>query len=316
MDSVQLELHYHLRGQSHSMDALVRNKAEAEALAAFLQVAERLGVSLQLESSAYQEGGLREVWRFIGASKDQLGWILAIIVLLFSRYPVADPEANALNKEVLRLTVEEKKANLEKLKTDLKKGPPSPDAASAAAQALEGDLKIATRRSNFYRGLSAYEDVTAVGFTALPLGRGEPHPERTVPRSDFARFMQHTDRLPIEVIDEAAIEIVAPVLREGSYQWKGVYLGQPISFGMLDEQFKTSVSMGEVSFQRGSTINAVLHVHRKFDEVGDVTITGYSVVTVLSKAEGSTVHETAQGRRHRFGKKQAQGQRSLFQAQP
>ena len=35
MTTARLELHYHLRDQSHTMDALVRNKCEAEVLAAF-----------------------------------------------------------------------------------------------------------------------------------------------------------------------------------------------------------------------------------------------------------------------------------------
>lgn len=89
MPIAEFELHYHLRDNAHAMDAVVRNKCEAEALAAFLHIAEQLGVSMRFESSAYTEGGLREVWQFIGASKDQLGWILAIIVLIFSRYPTA-----------------------------------------------------------------------------------------------------------------------------------------------------------------------------------------------------------------------------------
>ena len=54
-----LELHYHLRDQSHSMDALVRNKCEEEILAAFTQIAQQLGVEVRLESTAYREGGLK-----------------------------------------------------------------------------------------------------------------------------------------------------------------------------------------------------------------------------------------------------------------
>jgi len=313
MAIAELELHYHLRDNAHAMDAILRNKSEAEALAAFLQIAQQLGVTVQLESSAYQEGGLREVWRFIGANNNQLGWILAVIVLIFSRLPVHDVETEALTKEVLKLTIEEKKANIEKLRRELGKGNPKESTIEKAAQALEGDLKVATRRSNFYRNLLSYDKVFAVGFTPIPDVEAKRLDERTIIRADFVKFIQVTDRLPVEVVDEAIIEIVAPVLREGNYQWKGIYEGQPISFAMNDEQFKSSVLLREVSFQRGSTIECILNIHRKFDEVGDLAITGYSVATVISKTEGTATEETVQGKRHRFSKKQAANQGKLFE---
>lgn len=314
MAIARLELHYHLSDNAHSMDAFVRNKSEGEALSAFLHIAQQLGISVQLESSAYQEGGLKEIWGFIGANKDQLGWLLAIIVFLFSRFPATDPETDALNKEVLKLTIEEKKINLEKLKRELHSEPIKDATVGVAAQALESDLKVATRRSNFYRGLQAYSKVTAVGFTPIPNGAVQWPEEKTIARADFAKFIQLTDRLPIEVVDGAQIEIVAPVLKEGNYQWRGMFLGQPVSFAMLDEQFKSRVLERKISFQHGSTIECSLNIHRKFNEVGDIAITGYSVVTVISTFDGVTSEETPQGKRHKFARKQAENQGVLFNA--
>lgn len=297
------------------MDAVVRNKGEAEALAAFLHIAHELGISVEIESSAYSEGGLREIWKFIGVSKDQLGWLLAIIVLIFSRFPVSDPEVDALNKEILKLTVEEKKANLEKLRRELGKSPPQDKKVSDAATLLESDLKVATRRSNFYRNLVPYDKVTGVGFVPIdPQSISRPD-ESTVSRGDFAKFIQVSDRLPVETVDEAVIEIVAPVLTEGNYQWKGRFNDLPISFAMTDESFRSSVLSRQVSFQRGSTITCVLNIHRKFNEVGEVSITGYSVVTVISKADGAKIEETVQGKRHRFERAKSKNQRTLFDPQ-
>lgn len=313
MTIARLELHYHLRDESHSMDALVRNKCEAEILAAFTQIAQQLGVEVYLESTAYREGGLKEIWSFLGSNTAPLTLLLAIIVLVFSRYPTSDPETEALNKEVLKLTIEEKKLNLQKMKRELGDQKPAVNVVSDAATAIEGDLKVATRRSNFYRGLIGYEKVTAVGFTQLPEHQNVVLDEKQVQRADFFKFIQVTDRLPVEVIDEASIEIVAPVLREGSYQWKGQYDNQPINFAMLDEEFKSSVLLRKVSFQHGSTIKCILNIHRKFDEVGDIKITGYSVATVLSKSDEGTVEETLQGKRHRFDRKKAAGQGKLFE---
>ena len=311
-----LELHYHLRNQSHSMDALVRNKCEAEILAAFTQIAQQLGVEVKLESTAYREGGLKEIWSFLGSNNAQLTLLLAIIVLIFSRYPTSDPETKALNKEVLKLSIEEKRLNLQNLRREAGEKQPSADDVSDAARVIEGDLKVATRRSNFYRGLIGYEKVTAVGFTPVPQHQITTLDEKQVQRADFFKFIQLTNRLPVEVVDEVTIEIVAPVLREGNYQWKGQYNNQPINFAMLDEEFKSSVLLRKVSFQHGSTIKCVLNIHRKFDEVGDVKITGYSVSTVLAKLDDSEAEETPQGKRHRFAKKQAAGQGNLFEQAP
>lgn len=311
-----LELHYHLRDHSHTMDALVRNKCEAEILAAFTHIAHQLGVEVRLESTAYREGGLKEIWSFLGTNSAQLALLLTIIVLIFSRYPTSDPEIDTLNKEVLKLTIEEKRLNLQKLRREAGEKQPSADAASDAAHVIEGDLKVATRRSNFYRGLIGYEKVTAVGFALLPEHQVSAPDEKQVQRSDFSKFVQLTDRLPVEVIDEANIEIVAPVLREGNYPWKGQYNNQPINFAMLDEMFKSSVLLRQVSFQHGSTIKCVLNIHRKFDEVGDVKITGYSVTTVLEKSDDGAAEETPQGKRYRFAKKQGAGQGSLFEQAP
>lgn len=311
-----LELHYHLRDNSHAMSAVIRNKSEAEALAVCLHIAAELGIPLQLESSAFTEGGLREIWQFIGQNNTQLTLLLAVIVLVFSRIPVSDPEMDALNKEVAKATIEEKKLTIEKLKRELNEGAPKQETIVATARALEHDLKVVTRRSNFYRGLLDYDKVTAIGFTPTPNSSVTPPEEHTVQRHDFAKFVLGTDKLPVEVIDDARIEIVAPVLKDGVYLWKGIYEGQPISFSMLDQEFKTAVIRREVSFANGSTIDCVLNVHRKFDEVGDVNITGYSVATVIAKSDGVTAEETAQGKRYRFNKRLAAGQGHLFDKAP
>lgn len=311
-----LELHYHLRDNSHAMSAVVRNRSEAEALAVCLHIAAELGIPLQLESSAFTEGGLREIWQFIGKNNGQLTLLLSVIVLVFSRVPVSDSEMDALNKEVAKATIEEKKLTIEKLKRELNEGAPKQETIAATAQALEHDLKVVTRRSNFYSGLLDYDKVTAVGFTPTPDSSVTPPNEQIVQRHDFAKFILATDKLPVEVIDDARIEIIAPVLKDGTYQWKGTYDGQPISFSMLDQEFKTAVIRREVTFANGSTIDCVLNVHRKFDEVGDINITGYSVATVLAKSDGFTSEETVQGKRYRFNKRLAAGQGHLFDKAP
>lgn len=311
-----LELHYHLRDNSHAMSAVVRNRSEAEALAVCLRIAAELGIPLQLESSAFAEGGLREIWQFIGQNNAQLSLLLAVIVLVLSRIPTSDSEMNALNKEVAKATIQEKRLNIEKLKRELDEGTPKQETIAATARAFEHDLKVVTRRSNFYRGLLDYDKVTAVGFTPVPDLSVNLSEEHTVQRRDFAKFVLPTDKLPVEVVDDARIEIIAPVLKDGTYLWKGLYDGEPISFSMLDQEFKTAVIRREISFVNGSTIDCVLNIHRKLDEVGDINVTGYSVATVLAKSDGIASEETVQGKRYRFNKRLAASQGHLFDQTP
>lgn len=322
----RFQIHYHLDNNSHAIDAFVKNKCEAELLAVFQEICVILGTSIKLENIPSEEGGFREFWRVYGESSVQINTTLTIMAMLvsiagiaLSRIPVSDPEKDLREKtiqeltiEEKRLAVEEKRLNLEKLRKEMKDGHPSRETIEKAARATEQNLKIQSRRSNFYKQLNAYEKVTGIGFSVLDKQGKELEPERTTPRSDFNKFILFDNSLPIETIDGAKIEIVAPVLKEGNYKWKGIYERETISFVMSDSDFKNQVLHKQVTFQHGSCINCVLHIHRKFNEIGEVEITGYAVVTVLDKIDGESTIETLQGKKHRAYKKFVQGQQTLF----
>lgn len=320
------QVHYYLANESHAMDAFVRNRCEAELLAIFQEVCATLGVSISIETVALQEGGLKELWKALGDNKDQINTVLAIFAIVLSiatlassRIPLSDAEKDARERKIQELTIEEKqlaieerKLALEKLKKEMKDGKPSDEVIDGAAKAAEQSLKVQTRRSNFYKHLSNYEKVTAVGFAGLDEEKQPADLERIVPRADFHRYVLTTNDLPIEAVDGASIEIVAPVLKEGNYKWRGIYHGEAISFWMTDAEFRSSVLRKEVSFQHGSCISCILQIFRKFDEVGEVVVTGYSVVTVLEKTDGGVTVETAQGRKHRAIQKLIHNQQELF----
>lgn len=308
------------------MDAFVRNRCEAELLAILQELCITLGTSVQIESTPYEQGGLKEYWKIYGENSVQINTTLAILAIIISvigtalsRIPVSDPEKDEREKIIQELTIEEKRLaieerriSLEKLKSEMKDGPPHAETIEKAAKSIELNLKIQSRRSNFFRHLSSYDKVTAVGFSAVDVAGNEVIREHLIPRSDFLLYVLVDNSLPIEVIDGATIEIVAPVLKEGNYKWKGIYKGESINFSMTDVEFKNAVLLEQVSFQHGSCINCILQVYRKVNEVGEIYITGYSVVTVLEKSDGGQVRETPQGKRHRAYKKFTQDQQGLF----
>lgn len=322
----RFQIHYYLANDSHAMDAFVRNKCEAELLAMFQEVCATLGTSLRVESLPFEDGGLREYWKVYGENSVQINTTLAILAVLISalgtvlsRIPVSDPEKDAREKTIQELTIEEKRLlieerrlTIEKLRNEMKEDAPSNDSIENATKALGHSLKIQSRRSNFYKQLGAYEKVTGVGFSVLNDLNPKETPERFVPRSDFNKYVLIDNNLPTETIDGALIEIVAPVLKEGGYKWRGVYEGESISFSMTDAEFKNAVLQEKVSFQHGSFINCVLSIYRKFNEIGEIEVTGYSVVTVLDKTDGGSTVETSQGKKHRAYKKFQNDQRGLF----
>ncbi len=219
---------------------------------------------------------------------------------------------DVLNKEVAKLTIEEKTLNIEKLKSEINKGVVKPDTITSTVQNFDYDLKVVTRRSNFYRELLDYEKVTAIGFTAIPDPSVKPIEKSIIQRNDFSKFILSTDKLPVNVIEDATIEIIAPVLNDGTYLWKGLYNGRPISFSMLDEVFKNDVLRGNVSFAHGSTIHCVMNINRRLNEVGEVIVTKYSVPTVLTWSDGIVSEETAQGNIYRRKQRLAADQYNLF----
>ena len=157
-----------------------------------------------------------------------------------------------------------------------------------------------------------YEKITGLGINALTLEEQPIQAETFIPKSDFYKYILSTNDLPDEVIETAEIEIVAPVLREGRYKWKGIYQDELISFNMGDSEFKDDVLSKQVSFQHGAIIQCVLKISRELDESGEIVTNGFTVNTVISKIDGEQVNETSQGRRYKLSKEFIEGQDELF----
>lgn len=363
----QLELHYHLPPGEHAMNAYIRNKCEAEALAAFKQICERLGVELTVEALAHTEGGIRDTWRFIMKPEHAYANVMLLLSLLLPNFIAVwnvpskpDKELETINKDIAKATLQEKLLAIETAKKALReqanqvKAPPIPAPAASAPRVrhegievdvgggkkqlkrqvtkqvqaqvvvqksaviskeiiaiLAEDPKFVTRRSNFYKALLPYDKVKAVGWTIVQEAEAAPPPEVVVYKKDFIKFVLTTDKLPTRVIEEAFIQIVAPVIDNSGVKWKGLHEGESISFAMKDEAFKQQVLRREVSFQAGNAIKCRLEIALKLDETGEEAIVSYSVPVVIEKIDESGSTETSQGRRQRFYDRHADAQHNF-----
>ncbi|MGL4755085.1 MAG: hypothetical protein ACRCXB_22220 [Aeromonadaceae bacterium] len=311
----KLELHYYFKDKSHSIDALTRNKCEAELLAIMTEAAEVLKIQININSEAFREGGFRDIWKVLGENNNQITILLVIVTIVLSRVPMSDPEVEQLEKEIKKLTIEEKKLNIEKLKIELQEKnlhEVSKETIGKAASHVDNNLKIVKRRSNLYAYFSDYHKISHVGFTSLDSDFEPFSNERTVNRENFSKFILTTNKLRSEVDESAEIVIISPVLKEGRYKWKGIYKDKPISFDMHDSEFKEQVLLEQVSFKHGTGIVCVLRIGRELDEIGEVTITGYSVTTVIDVVDGKNITSTHQGRRFVQAKKLRDSQGDLF----
>lgn len=307
-----LELHYYFNDDNHEIDALLRNKCEAELLEIVLQAATLLEIDTSLIKEAYKEGGFRDIWKAAGKNSAQITLLLLIIQIIISTVPLIDSGDKKLEMEERRLSIEEKKLNIEKLKQEIAEGKQNNESIEQAAKSIDSNLKIIKRKSNFFSTVSQNQKVEKVGLAVLYKNFSPFSPERIIPRADFGKFILSTNKLRSEEDDHAEIEIVSPVLKEGRYKWKGIYKETPISFEMQDTNFRDSVLFENLPFKHGSKIICVLVTHRELDEVGAIKITGYAVTTVLEKIDDNLSQETPQGKKYRYAKKLAESQSDLF----
>lgn len=307
-----LELHYHLAGGAHAIDAMVRNKCEAELLGMLVEAANLLQIDPSIIKEVYKEGGFRDIWKLMGKSSQEITILLLIIQIIISAVPLFDLENKKLEEEEKRLGIEEKRLNIERLKQEIKQDIAAKENIEMAATSIGANLKIIKRKSNFYSFADNHNQIEAIGVNILDQNFLPISTEHTVPKSNFRKYILTTNRLKSEEDDNAEIEIISPVLKEGRYKWKGMYKEVPISFEMQDHNFRNSVLLENIPFQHGSKIRCVLVAHRELDEVGDIKITGYSVTTVIEKIDGDSVTETQQGKKYRFAKRFAESQTSLF----
>ena len=121
-----------------------------------------------------------------------------------------------------------------------------------------------------------------------------------------------TDELPKEYDDNAVIELISPVLKKGRYKWRGIYKGEPIDFHMKDREFKSSIFNQQISFKNGVSLQCILEISKKMNEIGDIYVSNYSVATVVSYNDSGKNIQTIQGKEYLREKSERENQMDLF----
>jgi len=308
----KLELHYFLKDQSHSMNAIVKNKCEFELLNVFAGVASQLDVSVEIESEALDKGGILEIWKLLGESSNQITMVILLITLILSRIPLTNQKLEHLKETELNLSIEEKQLNIEKIKKEIELNKHKDSDLDRLLEILEGNLKIRKHISNFYHFLMSYSKVSKIGTKGIDDNNNEVVPQKLIERKDFYKFILQTDELSAEIDENAIVEIISPVLKQGNYKWKGIYENTYITFYMKDSDFRNSVIKDGVKFKNGTDIECVLEKSRKIDDLGNIIISGYAVTTVIRKFDDVESFRTPQGEKFLRIKKEKQKQYEMF----
>ena len=304
----EIELHYYFSDKTHSLNAFTRNKCETEFLHIVKEVFNTLELDIDIESVAFQEGGLKELWKLLGENNPQITLVVSIIALIIAIAPPSDEELTNLQKEDLQLSIEEHKLKIRRLKDD---EPQNVDIDKVVSY-FNSNHKVLKHRSDFYKSLITSSKITKIETSKMYNGQVVGLTQ-TIEKQEFSKYFISDNDLPIETVDDANIEIVAALLKpDGNSQWKGIYKGKTISFYMKDKVFKKSVENGEVIFKSGFTIICVLDIKNALNELGELKVKSYSVQTVISTFEDDKKVETAQGKRYLAQKKRDLAQPSLF----
>ena len=267
----KFELHYYLKDNSHAMNAFVRNKAEKDFLEAVKRIGELLDSELKIETEAYQEGGLIETLAFSGFVIDRvLNYLSPALNDIITYYATRDTQAEALDKKIKEATLQNLELDNQQKKFEIEE----------QIEKKLNDKLVQKYISNFYKKIDAYEKVEKIGYRSLE----NDEDEYIVERKDFKNFILHDDTTMSED-EDAMIEIISPVLKEGKYNWRGRYKNEKIDFSMADSKFKQEVIEGKHKFSNGSLINCHLEIKVTFDEFGDEKGRSYRVLQVFGTQE-------------------------------
>lgn len=258
----KFQIHYYFNDNSHRMNAFIRNKAEKEILEAIQQVAYILDINIQIDTEAYQEGGLKEI---LIISAITLNFFAPSLNDIITYYVTKEAESEKLDLQI-------KNETLKGLKLDNKK-------KEIELQKIFKDTKTLRHISNFYKKVDSYEKVKKIGYKEIGSDK-----EYIVEKKYFKNFILKNNK-DIIYDEEATIEILSPVLKEGRYRWKGIYNNEKIDFSMGDYKFKKDVIEGKYTFANGSYIECKLRITIVYDDFGDILRKNYSVESVYGIKE-------------------------------
>jgi hypothetical protein len=297
------QIHYYLKNKSHSMDASVLNKVEAEFLKISNEISKIFDCQLIIESQATEEGGIKATYKFL-TSKKNIKYTLAVGVFVStiigniltnvaSNKLNEDTEQNELTKQKTKLEIKnlqqqilidsleiskKLKSNQEEIEVEIDE-----KILNEKITKVVDSSKIRNYKSNFYKTLSKDKKVEKVSILILN-SEGEPiSSEKIVSRDNFKNFIYKEETLEPKYLNNIELEIVSPVLKNNKVSWRALFEGANISFSVKDKVFQNLILNKGLSFSNGTKLICDLEIKLKLNADGEIkesTKTVYSVTQI------------------------------------
>ncbi len=285
LEAKTLEIHYDLDNDIHAIDAKAFYTCQQELVGLIDYVAKQLDIEVSVTTIALNEGGIRAWLKAKGKKQILIPVIVGVVTSILSSGPteaigtlvrhkveewIKSPEIKeleSLRNEKERLIL---KSEIDSIKANQRK---------FDKQSI--DTAVRSKRSNYYKHTESIDNLKVVEF----IQKEEPDSssyilKKEIPRAQFHSYLINSTELdPIEV-ENAHIEIVAPVLKSGKAKWRGIYNQESIAFSLHDQDFLNDVYTRKVSFSNGSAILCSLQEKRKINDKGEEVISGYEVLEV------------------------------------
>ena len=313
LNSNTVELHYYFTDQEHRIDAFVQNRCEHELLTLMKELTKYFEFEFLIETELTQSGGIRKFFKIKPnnlSKKDKkqidVAVCTAICTALITSFlinplsiPVTKIVSNLMDrifedKELAEIEKEKAKEELKSLKLDnIKK-----------QQEIESNAQLRISRSNFYEILNEYDRLDSVEFLEEDEQKNKVIVYQRIPQIDFEKYIIQQDTLEDEVVENAMIAIVSPVLSKNTknIKWRGYYNGELVPLIMKSEEFVTSVDEGLIEFKNGFIIKCNMRIERE-KKKDDEEKRRYIVTEVISYVINEKVFETMVGKRYKQAKK-------------
>ena len=305
---VDLEIHYFLRDNSHLLNAFVMNRSQHEFLLLAKEIAHSANVELNIEIFPLAEGGIRQYFRFT-AKEVRNGVSIAVISALLTTF-ITNPISKMTDKWIDLMFADKELIELQKEQLRLQNENLILDKELKAIE-LEKNQKAAIHKSRFFKILHENPKIEKMSVKAIDSQENLIFPEREILNHDFPEYIVNSNELSDINDEDAEIEIISPVLKEGNYKWRGYYNGASILFNMKSKEFKHQTLTGGINFKNGFTINCALCIKRFLDDDGIEKIKSYTVTRVNNYRIDNVPIETNEGKKLRIAKENQESQLKL-----
>ena len=281
-----LIIHYYLDNPSqHYLNAKLVNTNQANIIAILEAFAKELGLDVDIDILAAQEGGFKDVIR-LQPKTTMDRWVagiaaivLTILVDLFIHFLTQDIEKDNLEKEYYKMQIEEKKKENQLTEKQAKEIEELKFKVANIENSLS-DIKLKQKRSIIFQQMDANNNIVSFALEE-EISTEKIKILGQVDKKDFGKFIINEPQRVVEKDEDATIEIISPVLNDSRYKWRGNYKGEVIEFSMKDKRFKSKILSENLQFGSNNILSAVLEIRKDIDEYGNEKISSYAVLEVF-----------------------------------